>query len=185
MLSAGVAHEINNPLAYIANNLAVLERDVRLAPGPGGHLRAGPTTCWPARARASWPRSTARTRNATSPTSRRTSDKILDEHAPGRQAGGRDRPQPPRVRPARPRRRRPGRHPRGPRLGHRDDPGPAPAPADHRSSEHGRAPLVVGVARAAQPGLPQPAGQRHAGDRGDPPRGRPDRHRHAAPTART
>jgi PAS domain S-box-containing protein len=29
MLSAGVAHEINNPLAYIGNNLAVLERDVR------------------------------------------------------------------------------------------------------------------------------------------------------------
>src|SRR5262249_13936687 len=28
MLSAGVAHEINNPLAYIANNLAVIERDV-------------------------------------------------------------------------------------------------------------------------------------------------------------
>ena len=29
MLSAGVAHEINNPLAYVSNNLAVLERDVR------------------------------------------------------------------------------------------------------------------------------------------------------------
>jgi len=29
MLSAGVAHEINNPLAYVANNLAVLERDIR------------------------------------------------------------------------------------------------------------------------------------------------------------
>ena len=29
MLSAGVAHEINNPLAYVANNLAVLERDLR------------------------------------------------------------------------------------------------------------------------------------------------------------
>jgi PAS domain S-box-containing protein len=29
LLSAGVAHEINNPLAYIANNLAVLERDFR------------------------------------------------------------------------------------------------------------------------------------------------------------
>jgi signal transduction histidine kinase len=27
MLSAGVAHEINNPLAYVASNLAVLDRD--------------------------------------------------------------------------------------------------------------------------------------------------------------
>jgi len=27
MLSAGVAHEINNPLAFVANNMAVLERD--------------------------------------------------------------------------------------------------------------------------------------------------------------
>jgi PAS domain S-box-containing protein len=33
LLSAGVAHEINNPLAFIANNLAVLERDL------GGILR--------------------------------------------------------------------------------------------------------------------------------------------------
>jgi PAS domain S-box-containing protein len=29
LLSAGVAHEINNPLAYVTNNLAVLERDLR------------------------------------------------------------------------------------------------------------------------------------------------------------
>ena len=29
LLSAGVAHEINNPLAFVANNLAVLERDAR------------------------------------------------------------------------------------------------------------------------------------------------------------
>ncbi|HZU35781.1 MAG TPA: ATP-binding protein, partial [Gemmataceae bacterium] len=28
LLSAGIAHEINNPLAYVANNLAVLERDL-------------------------------------------------------------------------------------------------------------------------------------------------------------
>jgi two-component system, NtrC family, sensor kinase len=29
LLSAGVAHEINNPLSYIGNNLAVLERDLK------------------------------------------------------------------------------------------------------------------------------------------------------------
>ena len=29
LLSAGVAHEINNPLAYVTNNLVVLERDVK------------------------------------------------------------------------------------------------------------------------------------------------------------
>jgi PAS domain S-box-containing protein len=29
LLSAGLAHEINNPLAYVGNNLAVLERDCR------------------------------------------------------------------------------------------------------------------------------------------------------------
>jgi PAS domain S-box-containing protein len=29
LLSAGIAHEINNPLAYVANNLVVLERDFR------------------------------------------------------------------------------------------------------------------------------------------------------------
>jgi signal transduction histidine kinase len=33
LLSAGVAHEINNPLAYVANNLAVLERDCRSLSG--------------------------------------------------------------------------------------------------------------------------------------------------------
>jgi PAS domain S-box-containing protein len=29
LLSAGVAHEINNPLAYVSNNLAILERDIQ------------------------------------------------------------------------------------------------------------------------------------------------------------
>src|SRR5262249_49453721 len=30
-LAAGVAHEINNPIAYVSNNLAVLQRDVLAA----------------------------------------------------------------------------------------------------------------------------------------------------------
>ena len=36
LLSAGVAHEINNPLAYVGNNLAVLERDFKGRPGHDG-----------------------------------------------------------------------------------------------------------------------------------------------------
>ncbi len=28
-LVAGIAHEINNPLAYVTNNVAALDRDVR------------------------------------------------------------------------------------------------------------------------------------------------------------
>ena len=28
LLSAGIAHEINNPLAYVLNNLVVLQREV-------------------------------------------------------------------------------------------------------------------------------------------------------------
>ena len=42
MLSAGVAHEINNPLAYIANNLAVLERDIGSLLTLIVHVREGP-----------------------------------------------------------------------------------------------------------------------------------------------
>jgi PAS domain S-box-containing protein len=43
LLSAGVAHEINNPLAYISNNLALIERDI-------GSLKAAATACQNAQA---------------------------------------------------------------------------------------------------------------------------------------
>ncbi len=38
LLSAGVAHEINNPLAYVSNNLALIERDI-------AGLKAAAATC--------------------------------------------------------------------------------------------------------------------------------------------
>jgi PAS domain S-box-containing protein len=40
LLSAGVAHEINNPLAYVGNNLAVLERDLKGLMGLLDHYEA-------------------------------------------------------------------------------------------------------------------------------------------------
>ena len=40
--SAGVAHEINNPLAYVGNNLAVLERDLHGILGDDGRIRLEP-----------------------------------------------------------------------------------------------------------------------------------------------
>jgi signal transduction histidine kinase len=40
-LAAGVAHEINNPIAYVSNNLAVLRRDVLAAMGVLDRYRAG------------------------------------------------------------------------------------------------------------------------------------------------
>jgi two-component system NtrC family sensor kinase len=40
-LAAGMAHEINNPIAYVTNNLAVLRRDMRAAMGVLDTYRAG------------------------------------------------------------------------------------------------------------------------------------------------
>ena len=109
MLSAGVAHEINNPLAYVSNNLAVLERDVRFLlmllaiyekadAEPGGNR--------------------ARTGAAGQPPRRRIRPDLCQgehgkdpaEYAARGQASGRHRAEPPRVRPPRPGRGRPGGH---------------------------------------------------------------------------
>ncbi len=43
-LVAGVAHEINNPLAFVSNNVAVLERDLRDIDHPDRPLPAARTT---------------------------------------------------------------------------------------------------------------------------------------------
>ena len=118
MLSAGVAHEINNPLAYIANNLAVLERDI-------GSLLALVATYEQVQRSAGQPQPETLLaeidrleRRVRLPLHQGEPRQDPQEHAAGRQARGRDRAQPPRLRPARPGRRRPGRHPRGPELGH-------------------------------------------------------------------
>ena len=64
---AGVAHEINNPLAFVTNNVAVLQRDVGHAPRPPPPLPAGrgdprahhAPSCWRGSAtspsRSTWP----------------------------------------------------------------------------------------------------------------------------------
>ena len=44
-LAAGMAHEINNPIAYVTNNLAVLRRDMRAAMSVLDTYREG-TTAW-------------------------------------------------------------------------------------------------------------------------------------------
>ena len=44
--SPGVAHEINNPLAFVSNNVAVLERDLRDLLGLIGLYRQGEQDRW-------------------------------------------------------------------------------------------------------------------------------------------
>ena len=51
-LVAGVAHEINNPLSYVSNNVAVLDRDVRLIVDLMGRYRAALGNAVPAEVRA-------------------------------------------------------------------------------------------------------------------------------------
>ena len=78
LLSAGVAHEINNPLAYIANNLAVLERDLHGRDPDDRDLRGGLRSAGQATApevarqgRAAWPR------RWTGPTSRENLGRMI------------------------------------------------------------------------------------------------------------
>ena len=111
LLTAGVAHEINNPLAYVANNLAVLERDFRGLPDVLRGLRRGPAGPGAAQPRAG--RADRQARRGDRP-GLRPGEPGADsrQHAAGGQAGRRHRAEPPRLRPARPGRRRPGRPPR-------------------------------------------------------------------------
>ena len=76
LLSAGVAHEINNPLAYVTNNLAVLQRDVSgLAEVLAAYEEARPTL---ESAIPSWPNGSPGSRRSTTcPTSKQNLGPIL------------------------------------------------------------------------------------------------------------
>ena len=156
VLSAGLAHEINNPLAYVTNNLAVLERDFR-----------GLAWCWRPMKRPgrSWRLSIPSSPNGspgswwrtTFPTSRRTSARSSRARGKG-QAGLRHRAEPARVCPA-----RPGSHrPVGPECGDRPLPGADPGPdGTHQISvvlNLGEI-LRSSAPRPDQPGDPEPSAQ--------------------------
>ena len=164
LLSAGVAHEINNPLAYVANNLAVLERDLggvmaliasyeaiepklrEVDPGGLHHVdEVSEDLDWPY-VRSNLPR-------------------MIAPDPRGGPARGQHRPEPPRLGPdlppqdgtcarGRPDLARPG-----------DDPGPNPPPRAGSRPEPSK-PEAGGVRGLAdQPGRPEPPGQRRPGDR--------------------
>ena len=72
VLSAGLAHEINNPLAYVTSNLAVLERDFGALGAGAGGVRRGRADHWRP-PNPSWPNGSPRSpRRTTCRTSRRT-----------------------------------------------------------------------------------------------------------------
>ena len=114
---AGVAHEINNPLAFVTNNVAVLQRDV-------GEIREllalygeadDPGRPRPARAGRAGSATSASGSTWTTPWTNLHG--LLDRTARGPEADPADRQGPPRLRPA-----RRGRPQRGrPQRGHRVD----------------------------------------------------------------
>ena len=176
MLSAGVAHEINNPLAYVANNLAVLERDVPLlarrcwrctrrpSDEPGGRparaciqqidqLAAEFDLAYVQENMGKILRARGRESSGW-PTSCRTSAALPASTAPSVDQADIHEAISTALEMFR---------------GRLDRRGSAVERA------FGRAPPGRRLARAAQSGFLEPAGQRHAGDRVDPPRRRPDR----------
>ena len=165
LLSAGVAHEINNPLAYVTNNLAVLERDVS---GPGrGRWRPMKRPGRPWRRPSRSGRTDRQAHRGARPALRpREPGGDPEEHAAWGQACVRHRAEPARVCPARPGRHRPG----GPECGDRQQPGADPGPAgtapDRGGPESRRDPSNRLRPGPDQPGDPEPSAQRPAGDRG-------------------
>ncbi len=178
MLSAGVAHEINNPLAYVANNLAVLERDVRFLLTLLAIYEKGRRRAW----------------RPTQPELIRQVDRLAAEFdlAYVKENMGKilqsTRQGVKRVADIVQNLRGFARLDRAAvdqadihealktaleMLRGRLDP-----PQHHRRGTSGRAAAGGRLARAAQSGLLEPAGQRHAGDRVDPSRRRPDRDHH-------
>ena len=175
LLSAGVAHEINNPLAYVANNLAVLERDLKgvlaliesyeaIEP----KLRAADPTAFERveevsedldwdYVRSNLPRMLNRTREGV----QRVANIVQNLRGLARTA-------PPKMEPAlladmiAPR--------------DRDDPGPHPSSGD-RDHPEPRNPTPIAVRGVAdQPGRAELPGQRRAGDRGESRRTRGQNH---------
>ena len=167
LLSAGVAHEINNPLAYVGNNLAVLERDLTGVIEMMALYEQAPSALEPAApellrqidaldeeldwdyVRENLHRMLARTREGV----QRVANIVSEPARPGADLAPEDGD-------------RPDRRPL--RIGARDDPRPDAA-AQHR--DRGRArpdvPRLTCVAVPDQPGDPQPPDQRRPGDRGD------------------
>ena len=179
-LAAGVAHEINNPLAFVINNLAVLRRDVQAALRVLDKYGEGRAAL--ARAEPELAAEAARLEEEIDlPYLRENLGRMFDSSAEGLRAGPRHRAEPARFRPARrggiqgsgPQ-RRPPIHPGGPPPRVRQE-------GDPRGDRLPGTPPGGLPPRQDQSGLPQHPAQRHPGVRAAR-----DRSRSApGPTART
>ena len=173
LLSAGVAHEINNPLAYVANNLAVLERDLASISELLDAFTTRPTPRSPPPAPTSPRGSPSSPRRSTCPTSARTS--AGSSPAPATASSG--SPRSSRTSAAssgstsRPSTASTStrRSPAASRWS-----AAASSAGDRRRARLRRPPGGRLRPRPDQPGGAEPPGQRHAGDRGHRPPLRPD-----------